>query len=150
MSLPFDGEAEIRQRLERGQSYGLDKNMYGALAHVSMGALRMGNVEPAEIRLLPGEPGADVVLYGAHWVYTLRMTPTKGRSTLYGQQLDSKLLGQGVTLCTHEFNGSDFVGDILSVILHHEGVPLMDAQEAAEFVREQQQANPPRPRRLWE
>ena len=153
MSLPFDGESEIRQRLERGQSYGLTKDQYGALAHVSMGALRMAGVEPAEIRQLAGgqEAGADVVLYGAHWVYTLRMTPAEGRSVLYGQQLDSKLGGPGVTLCTHEFAGNDYVGDILSVILHYEGVPLIDAEEAAEYTAEQMRLNPPKPPRpIWE
>ena len=149
MSMEFDGEREINLRLERGQSYGLSKDQYGALAHVSMGAFRMAGVEPCEIRLLADEPGADVILYGKNWVYTLRMQPMKERSALYGQQLDSKLRGPGCVLCIHEFAGTDFVGAILETILRHEGVPLMDCQEAAEFVREQQRANPPRPRRIW-
>ena len=95
MSMEFDGEREINLRLERGQSYGLSKDQYGALAHVSMGAFRMAGVEPCEIRLLADEPGADVILYGKNWVYTLRMQPLKERSALYGQQLDSKLRGPG-------------------------------------------------------
>jgi hypothetical protein len=150
MSLEFDGEREISQRLERGQSYGLSKDMYGALAHVSMAALRMADVQPAEIRVLEGRPGCDVTLFGHAFQFTIRMEPWKERSTLFGLPLDSKLAGLGVELCMHQFNGSDYVGNVLEVILRHEGVPLMDAREAADYVREQQQANPPRPRRILE
>ena len=42
MSWLFDGEQEINLKLERGQSFGLSKVQYGALAHIAMGALRMG------------------------------------------------------------------------------------------------------------
>ena len=81
--MDFDGQREINLRLERGESYGLTKAQYGSLAHVSMGALKMANVEPSEIRLLPdGQPGADVILYGKNWVYTVRMEPSKERTSL--------------------------------------------------------------------
>jgi hypothetical protein len=96
-----------------------------------------------------GAPGADVVLYGKNWVYTLRMEPRKERTSLFGQKLDSPLLGPGVELHVHEWDwsGSDFTGDTLAVILHHEGVPLTDAREASEYVSEQQLRNPPWPPR---
>lgn len=135
----FDGEHEIKVGLEeRGKSFQLSCDQYGALAQVSMGAFRMAGVEPSMIRLLPGgEPGADVVLYGKNWVYTLRMQPMKRRSALYGQQLDSKLGGPGVTLCTHEFRDTDYVGGILAAILSLEGQPIMTVEEYQEYLRHQ-------------
>jgi hypothetical protein len=135
----FDGESEIRVGLEeRGQSFQLSRDQYGAIAHVSMGAFRMGGVEPCEIRLLPnGEPGCDVILFGKNWVYTLRMEPMKGRSMLCGLPLDSRLGGPGCELYVHEFRGSDFVGDILAVILHHEGIPVMTVDEYQEYLRQE-------------
>ena len=150
MSIPFDGEAEIRQRLERGQSYGLTKDQYGALANTSMAAFRMCGAEPCEIRMLADAPGCDVTLFASRHMYTLRMEPLKERSTLFALPLDSKLAGCGVELCVHEFRDTDYVGDILAVILHHEGVPLMDCEQASRYVAEQQALNPPRPRRLLE
>jgi hypothetical protein len=153
MSWLFDGEHEISVGLEeRGRSFGLSCDQYGSLAHVSMGALRMAGVEPSVIRLLRnGEPGADVILYGKNWVYTVRMQPLLGRSSLYTLPLDSKLGGPGAgPLYVHEFRDTDYVGGILATILQNEGVPLMDCQEAAEYVRAQQLKNPPRPRRIWE
>ena len=130
MSWLFDGAEEIRRKLERGQSFGLSKDQYGALAHVAMGALRMAGVEPAEIRLLADEPGCDVILYGQNYVYTVRMQPRKARTSLFALPLDSKLGGCGVSLCPpHEFRESDFVGDILATILRHEGVDVMTLDE---------------------
>jgi hypothetical protein len=35
------------------------------------------------------------------------------------------------------------------MILRFEDAPLMTYEEATEFVRAQQQANPPRPRKIW-
>ena len=135
----FDGEHEIRVGLEeRGKSFQLSCDQYGALAQVSMGAFRMAGVEPSVIRLLPsGEPGADVVLYGKNWVYTLRMEPMKRRSALYGQKLDSTLGGPGVELCTHEFRDTDYVGAILTHILAHEGIPLMSWEDMEEWHKRQ-------------
>jgi hypothetical protein len=135
----FDGEHEIRVGLEeRGRSFQLSTDQYGALAQVAMGALRLAGVEPSMIRLLPsGEPGADVVLYGKNWVYTLRMEPMKRRSALYGQQLDSKLGGPGVELCVHEFRDTNYVGAILTHILAHEGIPLMSFEELQEWHKRQ-------------
>jgi hypothetical protein len=95
-------------------------------------------LEPSMIRLLPsGEPGADVILYGKNWVYTLRMEPMKRRSALYGQQLDSKLGGPGVELCVHEFRDTDYVGAILTHILAHEGIPLMSWEDVEEWHKRQ-------------
>ena len=137
MSWLFDGEHEINLKLERGQSFGLSKDQYGALAHIAMGALRMAGVEPAEIRLLNDEPGCDVILYGKNLVYTVRMQPMKGRSMLCGLPLDSKLGGPGCELHVHEFRGPDFVGDILAVILHCEGIPVMSLGEYQEYLRQE-------------
>jgi hypothetical protein len=137
MSMEFDGEAEINLRLERGQSYGLTKDQYGALAHVSMGAYRMAGVEPCEIRLLRDEPGCDVILYGKNWVYTIRMQPLKERSMLCGLPLDSKLGGLGCELHVHKFRETDFVGDIFATILHHEGIPVMNMDEYQEYLRQE-------------
>ena len=134
---PFDGQHEINLKLERGQSFGLSKDQYGALANVSMGAYRWAGVEPCEIRLLPDEPGADVVLYGKAFVYTLRMQPLQERSSLYALPLDSKLGGPGCTLYIHEFRETDFVGGILATILKHEGVTLMSLEECQEYLRQQ-------------
>ena len=142
MSWLFDGEHEINLKLERGSSFGLSKNQYGALCHVSMGALRMAGVEPAEIRLLHKEggdviPGCDVILYGQSFVYTVRMQPLAGRSSLYALPLDSKLGGPGVALCVHEFRETDFVGAILTHILAHEGIPLMSWEDVEEWHKRQ-------------
>ena len=142
MSWLFDGEHEINLKLERGQSFGLSKAQYGALAHIAMGALRMAGVEPAEIRLLHKEggdviPGCDVILYGKNLVYTVRMQPMKGRSMLCGLPLDSKLGGPGVELYVHEFRETDYVGGILATILHHEGVTFMTLEECQEYLRRQ-------------
>ena len=106
MSWLFDGAEEIRRKLERGQSFGLSKDQYGALAHVAMGALRMAGVEPAEIRLLADEPGCDVILYGQNYVYTVRMQPRKARTSLFALPLDSKLGGCGVSLCRRTSSGN--------------------------------------------
>ena len=63
MSWDFDGQREIDRKLEWGASFGLTKDQYGALAHIAMGALRMADVQPAEIRFLPsGAAGCDVIL----------------------------------------------------------------------------------------
>ena len=138
MSWLFDGEQEINLKLERGQSFGLSKDQYGALAHVAMGALRMAQVEPAEIRLLSeGRPGCDVILYGKSFVYTIRMQPMKERSSLYALPLDSKLGGPGVELYTHEFRESDYVGGILATILRSEGVQFISLEECQEYLRQQ-------------
>ena len=131
----FDADGEIRNRLERGQSYGLTKPQYGALAHIAMGAFRMAGVEPAEIRLLAGEPGCDVILYGKNFVFTIRMQPARQCSTLYALPLDSKLGGPGVELYSHEFRSVDYVGAILTHILAHEGVPLMSWEDVEEWHR---------------
>src|SRR5262245_6933967 len=106
----FDGQVEINARLERGQSFGLSKAQYGALAHISMAAYRWAEIEPTEIKLLPDQPGCDVILYGKSFVYTIRMQPLKQCTTLYALLLDSKLGGPGGELYVHLFNGSDFVG----------------------------------------
>jgi hypothetical protein len=133
----FDGEREINLKLERGQSFGLSKSQYGSLAHCAMGAFRYAGVEPCEIRLLADEPGCDVILYGRHFVYTLRMRPAKQCSTLYALPLDSKLGGPGCELYRHEFKGSDFVGGILAVILRCEGVTFVTLEECDEYLRQQ-------------
>ena len=100
----FDGEHEINLKLERGQSFGLSKDQYGSLAHVSMGARRWAGVEPAEIRLLSeGRPGCDVILYGHAFQFTIRMQPDLARSSLYVLPLDSKLGGPGCEMYVHEF-----------------------------------------------
>jgi hypothetical protein len=138
MSLDFDGQREINQRLERGQSYGLSKAQYGSLAHIAMGALRMAQVEPAEIRTLSdGQPGCDVTLWGRSFQYTIRMTPARVTTALYGLPLDSKLGGLGVELCHHKFKGSDYTGNTLAVILHHEGVTFATLEECQEYLRNQ-------------
>ena len=138
MSWDFDGEREINLKLERGQSFGLSKDQYGALAHIAMGALRMAGVEPAEIRLLSeGRPGCDVILYGTNFVYTVRMQPDLARSSLYALPLDSKLGGRGCELYVHEFRETDYVGGIFATILQHEGVPLMTLEECQEYLRNQ-------------
>jgi hypothetical protein len=129
MTWLFDGQHEFDLKLERGQSFGLSKPQYGALAHIAMGALRMAGVEPCEIRLLVDQPGCDVVLYGRAFQYTIRMQPMKERSSLFALPLDSKLSGPGVELCIHHFGGSDFVGDIFPTILQHEGVDVMTLGE---------------------
>jgi hypothetical protein len=133
----FDGEHEINLKLERGSSFGLSKDQYGALAHIGMAALRMADVEPAEIRLLAEEPGCDVILYGKAFVYTVRMQPLKGRSSLFALPLDSKLGGPGVELCVHEFRDTDYVGAILTHILAHEGIPLMSWEDVEEWRKRQ-------------
>jgi hypothetical protein len=140
MSWLFDGEREINLGLERGQSFGLSKDQYGALANLCMGALRMAGVEPSEIRFLHDEegeivPGCDVILYGKSFVYTVRMQPQRGRSSLYALPLDSKLGGSGVELYTHEFKQTDYVGGILATILSHEGVQFMTLGELEEWNR---------------
>jgi hypothetical protein len=137
MSWDFDGQREIDLKLERGQSFGLSKAQYGSLAHVSMGAFRWAGVEPCEIRLLAGESGADVILYGHAFQFTIRMQPKAQRSRLFALPLDSKLSGPGVELYTHEFRGSDFVGGILATILRHEGVQFMSLEECNEYLRDQ-------------
>ena len=71
------------------------------------------------------------------------------RSTLFALPLDSKLEGCGVELCVHEFEETNYVGPILSVILQSEGVPMMDHEQAVRYVKEQQFRNPPRPRPIW-
>ena len=129
MSWLFDGEQEFNLKLERGESFGLSKAMYGSLAHIAMGARRIAGVEPCEIRLLADEPGCDVILYGRNYVYTIRMQPLKERSSLFGLPLDSKLEGPGVEMYVHHFLGSDFVGDIFATILQHEGVDVMTLGE---------------------
>jgi hypothetical protein len=129
VSWDFDGEREINLKLERGQSFGLSKDQYGALAHVAMAAKRVG-VEPAEIRILPGgEPGCDVILYGRNYAFTVRMEPLKERSGLYGLPLDSPRAGAGEELYVHRFADSDYVGDILAIILRREGVDVMTFRE---------------------
>jgi hypothetical protein len=125
----FDGAEEISLRLERGESFGLTKPQYGSLAHVAMGAQRLAKVEPCEIRLLADRPGCDVILYGSHFVYTIRMEPARARSSLYALPLDSRLSGPGGELCVHEFRGNDFVGEILATILWREGVEVMTPGE---------------------
>ena len=143
MSWLFDGENEIRVGLEeRGKSFGLSMHQYGALAHIAMGALRMAEVEPAEIRLLRKEggdviPGCDVILYGKNFVYTVRMQPLAERSSLYALPLDSKLGGPGCELCVHEFRDTDYIGAILTHILAREGVPIMSPEDAEEWLRRQ-------------
>ncbi len=148
--MEFDGQREINQRLERGQSYGLRKDQYGSLALASMAAFRHAGVEPCMIRPLPGGPGADVTLFGRSFQYTIRMEPLKKRSTLFALPLDSKLDGCGCELCVHEFAETDYVGPILSMILQHEGICMMDYEQATDYVREQQLKNPPKPRQIWE
>jgi hypothetical protein len=132
---PFDGGEEISLRLERGESFGLSKAQYGALAHIAMGAQRMAKVEPAEIRLLADRPGCDVILYGSHFVYTIRMEPALARSSLYALPLDSQLSGPGCELYTHAFRGTDYVGGILATILLREGVEVLTPRE---FLRRQE------------
>jgi hypothetical protein len=129
-SWEFDGQREINRKLEWGSSFGLTKDMYGALAHIAMGALRQANVQPAEIKFLPsGAAGCDVVLYGKNCVFTVRMERQKERSTLYALPLDSKLSGPGNERYSHRFTGNDYVGEILAVILRHEGVDVMTLGE---------------------
>ena len=106
----------------------------GALANVSIAALRWAGVEPCEIRLLhkaSGEviPGCDVLLYGANYLFTVRMEPLKERCSLYGLPLDSKLSGPGVELYKHQFEGTDFVGATLAVILRREDVDIFSRPE---------------------
>ena len=150
MSMEFDGQAEINLRLERGQSYGLSKDQYGALAHISMAAFRWAGVEPCSISLLANEPGCDVILFGHAFQFTIRMQPAKQCSTLFALPLDSQLSGCGVELHRHEFNGSDYVGCILAIILRHEGAQFMSPEECDEFVRGQLLKNPMKPRPIWE
>ncbi len=125
----FDGEQEFNLKLERGQSFGLSKPQYGALAHIALAALRTAGVEPCEIRLLVDQPGCDVILYGQNFVYTIRMEPLKEQSGLYALPLDSKLGGPGCELCIHQFAGPDYVGDIFATILRHEGIDTMTLGE---------------------
>jgi len=134
MSWLFDGAEELNNKLERGQSFGLTKDQYGALAHVSMWARFYAAVEPSEIRFLYKEggdiiPGADVILYGEKVVYTVRMDPLRKRCTLYYLPLDSKLSGPGCLLYTHAFESTDYVGDILAAMLQHEGVDVTTLDE---------------------
>ena len=99
-----------------------------------MGALRMGGVEPCEIRFLPsGEPGCDVTLFGRQNCYTVRMEPRKQRTSLYALPLDSKLSGPGGELHVHEWTGTDYVGGTLACILGHEGIRLMSWQDAEDW-----------------
>jgi hypothetical protein len=134
MSWLFDGAEEL-SNLERGESFGLSKDEYGALAHLSMSAFRWAEIEPCEIRLLhdprDGQviPGCDVVLYGRAAVYTVRMDPFKRRSTLFFLPIDSKLGGPGCLLYTHDFAGDDYVGLILPAMLKKEGVDLSSWEE---------------------
>lgn len=129
-SWDFDGQREINRKLEWGASFGLTKAMYGALAHIAMEALRLADVQPAEIRFLPsGGAGCDVILYGKNYAFTIRMDRQKATSSLYALPLDSKLSGPGCELCVHRFEGSDYVGDILATILRREGVDIMSLGE---------------------
>jgi hypothetical protein len=137
MSWPFDGQTEINLKLERGQSFGLSKDQYGALANLCMGAFRWAGVEPCEIRLLADEPGADVILYGHEFQFTVRMEPKAQRSRLFALPLDSKLSGPGVELYSHGFRQTDYVGAILATILHHEGVSFLSLEECQEYLRKQ-------------
>jgi hypothetical protein len=130
MSWDFDGEREINLKLERGQSFGLSKDQYGALAHVAMGALNQAGVEPARISILPtGEPGCDVVLYGRNYAFTVRMESLKERSSLFALPMESHLDGPGREVYFHQWEGSDYVGDILAIILRSEGLDVMTLRE---------------------
>jgi hypothetical protein len=53
------------------------------------------------------------------------MEPQAARSTLYALPIDSILTGPGCEVCVHEFRETDFVGDMLAVILRNEGVDVM-------------------------
>jgi hypothetical protein len=124
----------------------LAKRNTALLAQISMAALRWAEVQPCEIRLLRqggnGDiiPGCDVILYGKHLVYTVRMEPQRHRSTLFALPLDSKLGGPGCEIHVHDFCPAtgDYVGLILAAILHHEGVPsVYELKSAEEYLREQ-------------
>ena len=129
-SWDFDGQREIKRKLEWGASFGLTKAQYGSLAHIAMGALRQAGVQPAEIQFLPsGAAGCDVILYGNNYAYTVRMERQKQRSTLFALPLDSQLSGPGCLVYTHRFAASDYVGDILALILRNEGVDVMTLPE---------------------
>lgn len=130
MSWDFDGQREIDRKLEWGASFGLTKDQYGALAHIAMGALRMADVQPAEIRFLPsGAAGCDVILYGRNYAFTVRMERQKETTAIFALPLDSKLSGPGCELHVHRFAGNDYVGDIMAVILRREGVDVMTLGE---------------------
>ena len=81
-----------------GPSFGLNKDQYGALAHMAMGALRMAEVEPCEIRFLlrrAAAPGCDVIFYGRSFVFTVRMERQEETVELFTLPLDCKLGGRG-------------------------------------------------------
>jgi hypothetical protein len=155
MSFEFDGQREINLKLERGQSFHLTKDQYGALAHISIAALNWAGVEPYEIRLLReggnGDiiPGCDVILYGHTYQYTIRMEPQLARSTLFALPLDSKLSGPGCEVHVHKFRDTDYTGAILAAILHYEGAPSVHSLKTAEeYLAEQAPTNFPIDRQL--
>jgi hypothetical protein len=99
----LDPAEEIRRKLERGEFFNLSKDQFGAVVNIAAGAARWAGIEPAEIRRLADEPGAEVRLYGRDFVYSIRMRPAAALASLYALPLDSKLGGAGVLLYEHEF-----------------------------------------------
>ena len=66
-------------------------------------------------------PGVDLLLCGAQTAYTVRLQPQRLRTSLYSIPLQSRLLGLGAELLVHEWEDSDFCGDIAAQILALEG-----------------------------
>jgi hypothetical protein len=72
----FDGNAEIRARLERGQGFGLSTQQYHAVVTCGLSAERYAGIQPAEIRRLPdNEPRCQLTLWGKSLAYIVCFKP---------------------------------------------------------------------------
>jgi hypothetical protein len=72
----FDGNAEIRAKLERGQSFGLTKSEYYNVVTCGLSAEKYAGIAPSELRTVPdGEVGCVLTLWGKQLAYTVTYKP---------------------------------------------------------------------------
>jgi hypothetical protein len=86
----FDGNAEIRAKLERGQSFGLNRQQYHSVVTCGLSAEKYASIQPAAIRrLADGEAGCVLTLWGKQLAYIVTFKPEIHFLSLAVQPIDS-------------------------------------------------------------
>jgi hypothetical protein len=131
----FDGRHET-VHLEHGQSYGIPRKVYQALAQAAISAHELAGIEPTLLEhLSDNRPGCLCTLYGKEFVFTIQVVMNPPPVVVLNKQaLDE--CGEFVCVCGGDANSFAVWRGIVSHMLKAEGFTGATFEEIEAWNRE--------------